>query len=210
MEPTILQRFVVLEGLDGSGTTTQMKLLAERLEREGRPHAATWEPTNGPVGSLIRSILSKRTPAHPRTVALLFAADRNEHLYEPGTGIAERTKRGEIVICDRYLFSSLAYQSLESDPDYVLSLNSSFPLPQLLVFLDTPVEVCQERLARRGSAELYDGFAFQSRVRAEYLKAIERFRGTGMRIERIAGDRPAGLIHGEIWKILAGMPIQKV
>ena len=200
----------MLEGLDGSGTTTQMKLLAERLERDGRPHSATWEPTDGPVGSLIRSILSKETPAHPRTVALLFAADRNEHLYEPGTGIAERTKRGEIVICDRYLFSSLAYQSLESDPDYVLSLNSAFPLPQLLVFLDTPVEVCQERLARRGSAELYDGFTFQSRVRAEYLKAIERFRGTGMRIERIAGDRPAGLIHGEIWKILAGMPIQKV
>ncbi len=201
---------MVLEGLDGSGTTTQMKLLAERLEREGRPHAATWEPTDGPVGSLIRSILSMQTPAHPRTVALLFAADRNEHLYEPGTGIVERTKRGEIVVCDRYLFSSLAYQSLESDPDYVLSLNSAFPLPQLLVFLDTPVEVCQERLVRRGSAELYDGFAFQSRVRSEYLKAIERFRGTGMRIERIAGDRPAGLIHGEIWKILAGLPIQKV
>jgi dTMP kinase len=208
--PTILQRFVVLEGLDGSGTTTQMKLLAERLEREARPHAVTWEPTDGPVGSLIRSILTKKIPAHPRTVALLFAADRNEHLYEPGTGIAERTRRGEIVICDRYLFSSLAYQSLESDPEYVLSLNSAFPLPQLLVFLDTPVDVCQERLARRGSAELYDGFAFQSRVRAEYVKAIERFRGTGMRIERIAGDRPAGLIHGEIWTILAGMPIQKV
>jgi dTMP kinase len=208
--PTILQRFVVLEGLDGSGTTTQMKLLAERLEREARPHAVTWEPTDGPVGSLIRSILTKKIPAHPRTVALLFAADRNEHLYEPGTGIAERTKRGEIVICDRYLFSSLAYQSLESDPEYVLSLNSAFPLPQLLVFLDTPVDVCQERLARRGSAELYDGFAFQSRVRAEYVKAIERFRGTGMRIECIAGDRPAGLIHGEIWTILAGMPIQKV
>ncbi len=201
---------MVLEGLDGSGTTTQMKLLAERLEREGMPHAATWEPTDGPVGSMIRSILHKQTPAHPRTVALLFAADRNEHLFAPGTGIAERTKRGEIVICDRYLFSSLAYQSLESDPDYVQALNSAFPLPQLLVFLDTPVEVCQERLAKRGDAELYDGLAFQSRVRGEYLKAIERFRGKGMRIERIAGERPAGLIHGEIWKILAGMPIQKV
>ncbi len=200
----------MLEGLDGSGTTTQMKLLAERLEREGSPHAATWEPTDGPLGSLIRSILAKQTPAHPRTVALLFAADRNEHLYAPGTGIAERTKRGEIVVCDRYIFSSLAYQSQESDPDYVLALNAAFPLPQLLVFLDTPVEVCQERLAKRGSPELYDGFAFQSRVRAEYLKAIERFRGSGMRIERIAGDRPAGLIHGEIWKIIAGVPIQKV
>lgn len=200
----------MLEGLDGSGTTTQMKLLAERLEREGMPHAATWEPTDGPVGSMIRSILHKKTPAHPRTVALLFAADRNEHLFAPGIGIAERTKKGEIVICDRYLFSSLAYQSLESDPDYVLGLNSAFPLPQLLVFLDTPVEVCQERLAMRGAAELYDGFAFQSRVRAEYLKAIERFRGKGMRIECIAGEKPAGLIHGEIWKILAGMPIQKV
>lgn len=200
----------MLEGLDGSGTTTQMKLLTERLSREGTPHWTTWEPTDGPVGRLIRSILARSTPAHPRTVALLFAADRTEHIHEPETGIAARTTRGELVICDRYLFSSLAYQSLDCDPGFVHTLNGEFPLPQLLVFLDTPVRVCQQRLEMRGSRELYDGFAFQSRVRAEYLKTLESYRSTGMRIASIPGDRPAGIIHGEIWNLISELPIQKV
>jgi dTMP kinase len=201
---------VVLEGLDGAGTTTQMKLLAERLAREGRPHVATWEPTDGPVGKLIRAILHREVPARPETVALLFAADRTEHVHAPSTGIAARVSRGEIVICDRYLFSSLAYQSQACDPAFVRSLNEGFPLPELLLFLDTPVDVCQDRLARRGKEELYDGHAFQSKVRAEYLRAMERYRASGMRIERIPGDRPAGLIHGELWTLVAGLPIQEV
>ena len=109
----ILQRLIVLEGLDGAGTTTQMRLLSERLTRDGKPHAATWEPTDGPIGQLLRSILARDTRAHPRSIALLYAADRNEHLYAPVIGMEARAKKGEIVICDRYLFSSLAYQSVE-------------------------------------------------------------------------------------------------
>ena len=200
----------MLEGLDGSGTTTQMKLLSERLSREGTAHHATWEPTGGPVGRLIRTILARSTPARPHTVALLFAADRTEHLWEPGTGIVDRIGKGELVVCDRYLFSSLAYQSQDCDPGFVRSLNAAFPLPQLLVFLDTPVRVCQERLERRGSAELYDGFALQSRVRAEYLEVIGSFRDIGMRVAVIPGDRPAGIIHGELWNLVSELPIQKV
>ena len=203
----ILQRLIVLEGLDGSGTTTQMRLLAERLARERTPHAATWEPTDGPIGKLLRSILARETRAHPRSIALLYAADRNEHLYTPVTGMEARAKKGEIVICDRYLFSSLAYQSIECGIEYVAGLNSAFPLPQCLVFLDTPVEVCQERLRERGKAELYDAFAFQTRVRESYLKAIERFHGSGMHVSILDGDRPAGIIHGDVWKILSGLPI---
>lgn len=207
MSVTILQRFAVLEGLDGAGTTTQLRLLSERLARDGRPHVATCEPTDGIIGRMLRRILARDIKAHPRTVALLYAADRSEHVHEPQVGIEARARGGELVICDRYLFSSLAYQGQECGDDYVLGLNSGFPLPQTLIFLDTPVEVCQERLAARRASELYDGAAFQARVREAYLRAIERYAGTGMRVTLVNGDRPAGLIHGDMWKIIEAMPI---
>ena len=207
---TILQRFVVLEGLDGAGTTTQLRMLSERLAREGTPHWATWEPTDGAVGKMLRGILAKQIRAHPRTIALLYAADRSEHVNEPLAGIEARTRRGELVISDRYLFSSLAYQGTETEYDYVRVLNSGFPLPQRLLFIDTPVEVCQERLAARHVEELYDGIAFQERVREGYLRAIESYAGSGMQVSLLNGDRPAGLIHGDIWKIISGVPITEV
>jgi dTMP kinase len=203
----ILQRLIVLEGLDGSGTTTQLRLLADRLARENKPHAATFEPTDGPVGKMLRSILALETKAHPRTIALLYAADRNEHLYRPVSGMEARVKKGEIVICDRYLFSSLAYQSIDCGMEYVAALNGAFPLPQCLIFLDTPVEVCQERLQGRDTVELFDSFEFQARVREGYLEAIDRYRGTEMSISVLDGDRPAGIIHSDVWKILTGLPI---
>jgi dTMP kinase len=207
---TILQSFIVLEGLDGSGTSTQLRLLDERLQQEARPHAATWEPTDGQIGRMLRSILAQETRAHPRTIALLYAADRSEHVHEPQTGILARTRRGELVISDRYLFSSLAYQTLECETDFVIGLNAGFPLPQCLIFIDTPVDVCQERLSHRGKPELYDGLSFQSRVRESYLRVIEQYAGTDMQVSLLDGNRPAGLIHGEIWKILSGLPIKEV
>jgi dTMP kinase len=207
---TILQSFVVLEGLDGAGTTTQLRMLSERLTRDRRPHAATWEPTDGVIGRMLRGILAQDIKAHPRTIALLYAADRSEHVHDPQSGIEARTRRGELVISDRYLFSSLAYQGQECGDEFVLALNAGFPLPEELIFLDTPVEVCQERLAARRAQELYDGFAFQARVREAYLRAIERYAATGMRVSLVNGDRPAGLIHGDIWKIIQAMPIPRV
>jgi dTMP kinase len=205
--PSILQRFIVLEGLDGAGTTTQLRMLADRLAREGRPHFATWEPTDGPVGRLLRSILARDTRAHPRTIAMLYAADRNEHVYARETGIEARARRGETVVCDRYLFSSLAYQSIECGFDFVDGLNSHFPLPQCVFFIDTPVEVSQERLSARQKTELYDGVSFQTQVREAYLRTLEYFRTQGLAVSIVDGDRPAGIIHGEIWNILTRLPI---
>ncbi len=207
MDARILRGFIVLEGLDGSGTTTQLELLSRRLSREGRKHTATWEPTDGPVGTLLRSILAGKVTAHPATIAMLYAADRNEHVNSQDTGILALTLRGELVICDRYLFSSLAYQSIDSGYDYVLGLNKAFPLPQCLLFVDTPVDVCQRRLSHRGRAELFDGAAFQVRVRENYLAVIGGFRPSGMSISVIDGDRPEQAIHEEIWTILTGLPI---
>ncbi len=206
MARSILHPFVALEGLDGSGTTTQLRLAGERLAREGVPCFITWEPTDGPVGTLIRSILRKEVPAHPCTVAMLYAADRHEHLHRPG-GIVSRSAAGELVLSDRYLFSSLAYQSIECSEEQVATLNAGFPLPELVIFLDTPVAVCQARLDRRQQRELFDGAAFQGRVREGYLRAFESFRGSGMRIERLDGDRPPETIAEEVWKLLRGLPI---
>jgi dTMP kinase len=199
---SIQENFFVLEGIDGAGTTTQTRMLSERLEREGSPHWATWEPTDGPVGKLIRSILAREVPALPCTIALLYAADRSEHTGAPD-GILARAARGQLVISDRYLFSSLAYQSIECGEEFVYGLNRDFPLPRVLFFIDTPVDVCQQRLSRRGREELFDGLAFQRRVRERYLATFERFRESGMRIVICDGDRPAAEIHEELWGILA-------
>jgi dTMP kinase len=206
---SIQEKFVVLEGLDGAGTTTQADLLSKRLRAEGRPHSVSWEPTDGPVGALIRSILAHMVPALPRTIALLFAADRNQHLNAPD-GIIERTARGELVISDRYLFSSLAYQSIECGMEYVMELNRSFPLPQCLFFVDTPVEICQERLARRSTRDLFDNISFQSKVRDAYLSVIGRFSGSGMTICILDGSLAPEAIGDEIWKVLESLPIHKV
>jgi dTMP kinase len=205
--PTLLQRFVVLEGLDGAGTSTQLRLLAERLGREGTPHWATFEPTDGPVGALLRSILSREVKAHPRTIAMLYAADRNEHVFAPRTGIEARARGGETVVCDRYIFSSLAYQSIECGFDFVEVLNSAFPLPACVIFLDTPIDVCQERLAGRGTPELFDARAFQARVRDSYIRTLEYYRSRGLPVHVVNGDRPAGIIHGDIWNLVSRLPI---
>ena len=147
--------------------------------------------------------------ALPLTVALLFAADRHQHLAGPD-GVIERSERGELVVSDRYLFSSLAYQSIECGFRRVLELNEDFPLPELLVFLDTPVAVSQARLDRRISRELYDESGFQARVREGYFQAIEHFEGAGMRVLVLDGERSPEDIHESIWTETARLPIHKV
>jgi dTMP kinase len=209
--PEVLANFVVLEGLDGAGTTTQLHLAERELESRGVPHFCTGEPTKGTVGRLIRQILKRQIQAQPDTVALLFAADRTEHLYEENEGIIAHIRRGELVICDRYLFSSLAYQSLGCDPQFVFSLNRRFPLPQHLVFLDTPVTMSQERLTSRSAEgpELYDGREIQQDILSAYEKGFHRFTGADMYLHTLDGSGEQGLVFEKFWSILAGLPIVK-
>lgn len=176
------------------------------MGREGMAHEVTWEPTDGPVGRLIREVLRGGIEAQPWTVALLFAADRGEHLQTPETGIAARAERGQRVVSDRYLFSSLAYQSLSCGFDRVLSLNRDYPLPELLIFLDTPVDVCQRRLRGRDVTEIFDASPFQARVRESYLSCIGGFRDSGMHTIIVDGNRAPEEIHGEIWKEIGKLP----
>ena len=211
LQPVVLDNFVVLEGLDGSGTTTQLLLADEALNSRVIPHFCTGEPTKGPVGRIIRQILKRQIRARAETVALLFAADRNEHLYEENEGILFHLRKGELVICDRYLFSSLAYQTLACDPEFVFYLNRHFPLPQHLVFLNTPVAVSQQRLTTRSldGPELYDEREIQQDILSAYERGFLRFPDSDMQLHRLDGSQDPEVVFDKFWSILASLPIVK-
>ncbi len=193
----IIRNFIVLEGLDGSGTTTQLNMLTERLRLQGRRVFPTCEPSPMPSGKLIRRVLEREITVEPETLARLFSADRHEHLYNKSDGILKHIHSGEIVISDRYLFSSLAYQSLDCGFDFVRSLNN-YPLPEYLVYVDLSPEVCRQRMSGREIEELFDGNSIQDRIIENYERGIAAFIGSGMKLVRIDGTKTPEQICTEI------------
>jgi dTMP kinase len=199
---TILARFIVLEGGDGAGTTTQLKRLGLALERLGIPHWITAEPTDRPEGLLIRRILSGELPRDPGTLARLFAADRNEHLRGKG-GILERLGKGEAVVCDRYVLSSLAYQGVSCGPELPAELNSAFPLPELLLYFDLAPEQSLGRLGSRERLDIFEELPFQERVRQAYRSELARCAGSGMRIAAIDASRSVEEVGREVFRAVS-------
>ena len=164
----ILDRFIVIEGLDGAGTTTQMKAVAEAFD-EAQVHChATFEPTSSALGTLVRTVLRKEVVTTPLALAMLFAADREDHLHHPINGIVRKISEGAVVISDRYLFSSLAYQSVECGFERISALKD-FHIHRFIVYLDTPVEDCLARIDSRDQGrELFEKQEFLSQVRDNY------------------------------------------
>jgi len=168
--------FIALEGIDGSGTTTQLDRLAAHLRGSNRSVLSTREPSVGPIGRLLRQILvgdhrlPDGTPADGLAVALLFAADRRDHLRRE---IDPALAAGQDVICDRYLLSSLAYQADEADAAWVASLARDLREPDLTLLLDLPVPVAAARRHAAGRIdERYDADAVQERVAARYRALV--------------------------------------
>lgn len=202
MKTEVLKNFIVLEGLDGSGTTTQLHKLSEELTKVGKEVYKTFEPTDDPIGKLIRSILRKEISQTPVTVSKLFVSDRYEHI-NGKDGVRERVNRGEVVVCDRYLFSSLAYQSPECGFDYVKGINDEFPLPEHLFFISVPVEICQERMDKRGEIkELFDAMEYQKKVNDNYHHILDVYKDSGMNIHIIDGTQTIENITKEILEII--------
>ncbi len=178
--------FIVLEGVDGAGTTTHTRLLAERLRGRGLPVCTTREPTDGPIGTMIRQMLSGRIvvpgmrgPRPPSwgTMALLFAADRLDHIEAE---IAPNLQDGVIVLSDRYRHSSVAYQTLSAGGGddilaWVRTINAHALRPDLTIVLDVPADVTRSRRrARAGQDALYEEDALQAQLVDFYL-TIERY-----------------------------------
>jgi dTMP kinase len=210
----ILPNFVVLEGVDGTGTTTQLKLLRNRFDQGlcGVSPAAplpllytTFEPTDGPVGALIRSFLRKEISLSPQTAARLFAADRNEHLYGDN-GIHERCRRGELVVCDRYVLSSLVYQGIDCGEKLPWSLNEGFPVPELLLYLDIDPSISMKRIENRAGRDIYEYLDFQVKVRERYLALVSRYGEQGT-VRIIDASQAPQEVAGEVWRALEKLPI---
>jgi len=206
----IISNFAVFEGGDGSGTTTQLTILSERLKKAGKPaFFPTFEPTGGQIGRIIRSALKNEITIKPETLALLFAADRNEHLYGEN-GIIYRAARGEFVVSDRYVMSSLVYQGIECGDELPLSLNSRFPAPEVTIFLDVDPEKALSRMKNRASHEIYEYREFQEKVREKYKALLEAYAKAGGKVEIIDASKSVQEVADRVWSIVCGMPIFKV
>ncbi|MEN9578192.1 MAG: hypothetical protein RJA70_1201 [Pseudomonadota bacterium] len=206
-------RFIVLEGIDGSGTTTQARLLHERLQRAGRLRTrATCEPTTGPIGALIRHALQRRMVVNAeggarapdwKTMALLFAADRMDH---NDALILPALARGEIVVSDRYSLSSLAYQSLTSDDPigalpWLSAINSRAVRPDLTLVLDIDAALAtKRRLARAGEPEIFEVDALQARLAERYLRAESLCPGDV--IVHLDAAQSVEALSAQIWAVV--------
>lgn len=157
--------FIAIDGIDGAGNTTHSKLLVEWLKNRGFKAYLTKEPNpKSPIGSLIRRYL-KGTMIHPAIDALLFAADRVEHYMNY---ILPELEKGKIVVSDRYVESSIAYQSAQGLPmSWVIKINRYAPKPNLTIILDIEPEVSLKR--KKGDKERFENPSFLAKVRRNLL-----------------------------------------
>ena len=199
-------KFIALEGIDGSGKSTQIKLLMERLAGMGVKCYETREPTDSPIGSLIRQMLTGRITADKKVVASLFIADRADHLLNKTDGILEMINSGTSVITDRYYFSSYAYNGIDINMDWVIQANAisaDILRPTLNVFLDIPVKSAMERIySGRFRTELYETEERLTAVRAKYFEAFDKLRD----VENVAvidADADIHTVGESIWNTVS-------
>lgn len=168
--------FIVFEGLDGSGTTTQAAELASWLSEHGIPAESTYEPSTGPIGGLTRSVTDGRLDMEPAALALMFAGDRVDHLYNKSHGLVPLLEEGFAVISDRYVLSSLAYQAIQGlSVDWLLEINAHAIVPDVTIFLDADVHVCLQRISRRSvKTELFHEQNKLEQVERAYRNVLSR------------------------------------
>lgn len=204
-------KFIVFEGIDGSGKSTQMKLLAKKLEDRGIKTRLTLEPTYGLVGETLHDILSGKIKADPKVIAALFVADRLDHLTNQEDGVLKNLDAGETVICDRYYFSSYAYQSTEVPSEWVVEANklcAETLRPDVTLFIDISPQVAMERiLSNRDSVEIYETEEKLTKVRDAYFAAFEKMKDSE-NVKVVNGERTVEEIADEIAKFVLENIIQ--
>jgi dTMP kinase len=184
--------FICIEGLDASGKTTHTRQLVRDLQQKGFDATYTTEPSRGKIGKFIRTyVLQREKRVSSLVEALLFAADRVDHVE---TGIKPALQKDKIVVCDRYLYSSLAYQGAAGlDLDWIREINRNALTPDLAIYLDVPPEVVVKRIRRKKS--VMERLQIQRKVEEIYLSLVKNEL-----LIRIDGDRPK---HGVSKNILA-------
>ena len=176
---------IVFEGIDGAGKTTQIALLKDWLKEQGKKVFCTAEPTESLTGGMLRDALSGNARRSVCEMAALFTLDRIFHNVNPVNGIEKMLGDGYTVICDRYYYSSLAYQGAETDAAWVRAMNLGCPeirRPDLCLFLDLSPEESMKRITRdRPTLEIYESLERLGRIRNQF--------------HRVLGDLPGENIH---------------
>ena len=194
--------FIVFEGIDSSGKTTQAELLKQYFLAIEEQAVISPEPSNGIIGNLIRQALKQRIifsrdrDLFDRQMAYLFAADRHDHLYNDIDGVFKLIQNNYHVISTRYYFSSLAYNcdSVEQF-DFITKLNDRFPHPDLTIYIDIPIEVSLSRLQERSLQEIYETKTKLTKVRKQYQQIFAEYAGRAIAID---GTQDLQQIHSLI------------
>ncbi len=186
-------KFVVFEGLDGSGLSTQSLLLRDWLISKGNNVVVTKEQTDGAMGGLIKSCLKHEWKTSPLALQLLFVADRAHHL---AAEIEPALEEGKNVICDRYVFSTLAFGALGVDMDFLKTINTKFHKPDITFIIDCPPDVCMQRIgkSRFSHTELFEEKSKFDKIRANYHSLLKYWPNVYL----IDGNRPKDVIFAEI------------
>ncbi len=201
-------KFIALEGIDGSGKSTQVAVLANRLKAAGHKVYPTFEPTNGPIGSIIRQMFSQRIIGDDKTIAALFVADRLDHLQNPINGVLKKLEEGFTVITDRYYFSSYAYHGAHMPLEWVIqsnALSAELLRPDLNIFIDIPPQVGFDRVhANRADIEIYETLDNISKVYTTYQRAFDLLKEEE-KIVSIDGNRSQEEVSDELFGIVSAL-----
>jgi len=186
--------FICIEGIDGSGKTTQARRLVSNLRRKGFDVIYTTEPSSGRVGRLIRRYVLNRKRRVPIALeALLFAADRVDHLEAK---IKPALESGKVVVCDRYVYSTLAYQGAAGlDLKWIELINRFALVPDLALFLDVPPEIVVGRLKRKRS--VMETPQNQQRVREVYMRMVKDGH-----LVLVDGNKPVGDVSRDVLRVV--------
>jgi dTMP kinase len=199
--------FIALEGIDGSGKSTQSQLLAERLVAAGHQVHLTCEPTRNRIGSIIRDMFTGKMEADHRTIAGLFVADRLHHILNSEDGILKKLREGYTVITDRYYFSSYAYQGAHLPMEWVIAANSfsaELLRPDMNVYIDISPEASMARINQgREQVELYETSENLRLVRERYFEAFELLRDEE-RVAIVDGAQQPEAVASDVWAALQG------
>lgn len=195
--------FIVLEGIDKAGKSTQAELLKTYLVNQGNSAIISSEPTDGIIGKLIREAMQsqiiaiKNKAKFDEQMAYLFAADRHYHLYNDVDGVYKLIQQDNShVIATRYYFSSLAYNcNNQEEFDFVYGLNKRFPNPDLVIYLDIPLEIALSRLNNAAYQEVYETQEKLKQVKENYRKIFQDYRGNLLKID---GTNTKNSIHEKV------------
>lgn len=203
-------RFIVFEGIDGAGKTTQIELLEKKLKEMGRRVYRTAEPTESVSGGMLRDALAGITKRSACEMAALFTLDRIFHNVNPVHGIEKMLADGVDVICDRYYYSTLAYQGSEIKGDWAFDLNLNCPeirRPDICIFMDLTPEQSMERIRKgRVTFDIYENLDRLTQVRNRFYRVFEELKDTD-RICIVDAARPIDVIHADIAQAVASVEV---